>query len=44
MALEMELSDLDGNCDQYQHEGGTGKCIMPDDICHGMEPCLEFRK
>jgi hypothetical protein len=28
---------------RHQHENGTGKCNMPDDLCHGMEPCLQFR-
>lgn len=31
-------------CGDYrrQHEGGTGKCHMPDDMCHGMMPCTAF--
>lgn len=29
---------------RHQHENGTGKCKMPNDLCHGFEPCLEFHK
>jgi len=29
---------------RHQHENGEGKCQMPDDLCHGFEPCLKFRK
>lgn len=28
---------------RHQHESGTGRCRMPDDICHGMQPCKSFR-
>jgi len=28
---------------RHQHENGVGKCRMPDDLCHGFKPCLEFR-
>lgn len=29
---------------RYQHENGIGKCKMSDNICHGCQPCLKFRK
>lgn len=41
-----ERGDFDTcECGDYrhQHEDGKGKCKMPDDLCHGFEPCLEFR-
>lgn len=28
---------------RHQHENGIGRCKMPDDLCHGLEPCLTFR-
>jgi hypothetical protein len=28
---------------RHQHENGTGRCKMPDDLCHGFKPCLKFR-
>ena len=28
---------------RHQHDGGTGKCTMPNDLCHGFEPCLAFQ-
>jgi len=32
-------------CGDYrvQHENGTGPCRMPDDLCHGFQPCESFR-
>lgn len=32
-------------CGDYRrfHIGGTGRCTMPDDLCHGFTPCTEFR-
>ena len=29
---------------RYQHENGTGKCRMPDDMSHGFKPCLAFKR
>jgi len=29
---------------RYQHENRTGKCKMPNDMCHGFRPCLKFIK
>lgn len=31
-------------CGDYrrQHKNGTGRCHMPDDGCHGFEPCKKF--
>jgi len=48
MVRNPEYTDADFDecvCGDYriQHENGTGKCKMPNDICHGCEPCLEFR-
>lgn len=28
---------------RHQHEDGTGWCRMPNDVCHGFQPCLRFR-
>lgn len=28
---------------RYQHENLTGKCKLPNDLCHGMQPCNSFR-
>jgi hypothetical protein len=32
-------------CGDYrlQHQDGTGRCQMPDDMTHGFKPCNEFR-
>jgi hypothetical protein len=32
-------------CGDYRmdHENASGRCKMPDDLCHGFEPCFEFR-
>jgi hypothetical protein len=32
-------------CGDYRrdHENGTGRCKMPDDLTHGFQPCLVFR-
>ena len=32
-------------CGDYRkdHINGTGRCRMPDDLCHGFKPCLRFR-
>lgn len=41
-----KLRDFDEcKCGDYrhQHEGGKGKCKMPNDILHGMKPCERFR-
>ncbi len=27
---------------RHQHENGIGRCTMPNDLCHGFEPCLAF--
>jgi hypothetical protein len=40
------MSDFDVcECGDYrhQHENGEGRCKMPDDLCHGFQPCLKFR-
>jgi hypothetical protein len=40
-------SDLDiCACGDYRrdHEGGVGKCRKPNDLCHGFQPCVSFRK
>jgi hypothetical protein len=31
-------------CGDYKedHENGTGWCRMPDDLCHGFEPCESY--
>ena len=31
-----------GDC-ASDHDGRTGRCRMPDDLCHGFEPCRSFR-
>ncbi len=46
IGLLRSLNDYDICCCgdyRHQHENGTGKCRMPDDICHGMQPCESFR-
>lgn len=25
------------------HVDGTGRCLMPDDLTHGFQPCTRFR-
>lgn len=32
-------------CGDYRrdHENGTGRCKMPNDLCHGFKPCTVFR-
>lgn len=31
-------------CGDYRkdHENGTGRCRMPNDLCHGFVPCEKF--
>lgn len=46
MTITPILDPLDEcECGDYrrEHEGGTGRCRMPDDLCHGFKPCLQFR-
>ena len=48
MVRDPSLKDEDFDeceCGDYriQHENGVGRCKMPDDICHGLMPCLKFR-
>lgn len=28
---------------KHDHENGTGRCRMPNDLCHGFEPCESYR-
>lgn len=40
------VSDLDEcECGDYRrdHNDGTGRCRMPDDLTHGNRPCFSFR-
>lgn len=32
------------DCGDYRrdHANGTGRCKMPDGLCHGFKPCFKF--
>jgi len=45
-ARRVAMDPLDEcECGDYRrdHVDGTGRCRMPDDLCHGFTRCLKFR-